>query len=67
MLGNNAIRNYIREGKTFQITSTMQTSRAQGMITMDEALQQLYNNGQISRDTAIRFAKDKVAQEARIM
>lgn len=67
MLGNNAIRNYIREGKIFQITSTMQTSRAQGMITMDEALQQLYNNGQISRDTAIRFAKDKVAQEARIM
>lgn len=67
MLGNYAIRNYIREGKTFQITSTMQTSRAQGMITMDEALQQLYNNGQISRDTAIRFAKDKVAQEARIM
>lgn len=67
MLGNNAIRNYIREGKTFQITSTMQTSRAQGMITMDEALQQLYNSGQISRDTAIRFAKDKVAQEARIM
>ena len=67
MLGNNAIRNYIREGKTFQITSTMQTSRAQGMITMDEALQQLYNSGQISRDTAIRLAKDKVAQEARIM
>lgn len=67
MLGNNAIRNYIREGKTFQITSTMQTSRAQGMITMDEALQQLYNSGQISRDTAIRFAKDKVAQEARSM
>ncbi|MDD6429187.1 MAG: type IV pilus twitching motility protein PilT [Lachnospiraceae bacterium] len=67
MLGNNAIRNYIREGKTYQITSTMQTSRAQGMITMDEALQQLYNNGQITRDTAIRFAKDKVAQESRIL
>lgn len=67
MLGNMAIRNYIREGKTFQITSTMQTSRAQGMITMDEYLQQLYNNGEISRDSAIRFARDKVAQETRLM
>ena len=41
--------------------------RAQGMITMDECLQQLYNNGEISRDTAIRFARDKVAQETRLM
>ena len=67
MLANNAIRNYIREGKTFQITSTIQTSRASGMITMDDYIQLLYQNGEIDRETAILFSRDKIAQKNRLM
>jgi twitching motility protein PilT len=67
MLANNAISNYIREGKTFQITSTIQTSRASGMITMDDYIQLLYQNGEIDRETAILFSRDKIAQKNRLM
>lgn len=67
MLANNAIRNYIREGKTFQITSTIQTSRSSGMITMDDYIQLLYQNGEIDRDTALQFSRDKISQKNRLM
>ena len=67
MLANNAIRNYIREGKTFQIMSTIQTSRSSGMITMDDYIQLLYQNGEIDRETAIQFSRDKISQKNRLM
>jgi twitching motility protein PilT len=38
MICNSAVANLIREGKTFQIYSTMQTSKAQGMMTMNDSL-----------------------------
>ncbi|GAC1549117.1 MAG: type IV pilus twitching motility protein PilT [Myxococcales bacterium] len=38
LLCNNAVANLVREGKTFQIPSIMQTGRAQGMVTMNDAL-----------------------------
>lgn len=53
-----AIRSLIREAKTHQIQSTVQTSRAQGMITMDDALYDLYRAGTIERDVALQFAQD---------
>ncbi len=43
-----AIRNLIREGKTHQIYSTIQTSAATGMQTMDSHLAQLVRAGKIS-------------------
>ncbi|SVB94094.1 uncharacterized protein METZ01_LOCUS246948, partial [marine metagenome] len=46
MVCNPAVRNLIRENKIFQIESIMQTARADGMITMDAAIQQLA--GQVS-------------------
>ena len=46
MVCNPAVRNLIRENKIFQIESTMQTARADGMVTMDAAIQQLA--GQVS-------------------
>ena len=67
MLANNAIRNYIREGKTFQIMSTIQTSRSSGMITMDDYIQLLHQNGEIDRETAIQFSRDKISQKNRLM
>lgn len=56
---NPAVRNLIREGKTHQITSVMQTNRKQGMMTMDDALVQLYQEAKISRDMALQFAQDQ--------
>lgn len=66
MHANHAVRNLIREGKSHQLTSVMQTNRKLGMITMDEAIQQLYYNGRITRDMAIQFAQDPDGMENKI-
>lgn len=58
MHANHAIRNLIREGKSHQLESTMQTNRKMGMMTMDEAIGQLYLAGKIDREQAIHFAHD---------
>jgi twitching motility protein PilT len=47
-----AIRNLIREGKTHQIYSVLQTSAAAGMQTMDSSLATLVRNGTITRALA---------------
>ena len=41
LLGNAALASLIREGKTFQIPSIMQTSKRQGMLTMNDSLLRL--------------------------
>ncbi|HKM35799.1 MAG TPA: type IV pilus twitching motility protein PilT [Lachnospiraceae bacterium] len=66
MHANHAVRNLIREGKSHQLTSVIQTNRKSGMITMDEAIQQLYFSGRISRDMAIQFAQDPDGMETKI-
>ena len=63
---NPAIRNLIREGKTHQIPSMMQTGRRQGMITMDEAIVQLARAGSISRQMAVEFAQNPETMESMI-
>ena len=55
---NHAVRNLIREAKSHQLMSVMQTNRKSGMIAMDEAIQQLFYDGKIERDMAIQFAQD---------
>ena len=47
-----AVRNLIREGKTHQIYSALQTGGAHGMQTMDAALVALVRQGKISRELA---------------
>ncbi len=66
MLMTNAIKNLIREGKTFQIDSTIQTNRKNGMITMDDALSDLCVSGQITKEEAINFAQDQAAVERKL-
>lgn len=63
---NHAIRNLIREGKTHQIMTHMQTGSKQGMITMDEAIAQLYRAGKISKKDAIEFAQDVSGMEMKL-
>ena len=55
---NPAIRNLIRESKTFQITSVMQTNKKSGMQTMDDAIWDLYARNTIADTEAVRFAQD---------
>ena len=49
---NPAVRNLIREGKTHQIYSVLQTSSASGMQTMDASLATLVRQGTITRKLA---------------
>ncbi|MDD6136734.1 MAG: type IV pilus twitching motility protein PilT [Lachnospiraceae bacterium] len=60
MLANPAIRSLIREAKTHQIQSTIQTNRALGMITLDDFLMDLYRSGRITRESALTYAQDQV-------
>lgn len=52
MVTNNAISNLVREGKTHQIPTVIQTSGKLGMKTMDYALSELVRQGKITRDEA---------------
>jgi twitching motility protein PilT len=52
LVPNPAVRNLIREGKTHQIYSVLQTGAAQGMQTMDAALVTLVRSGKISQQLA---------------
>ena len=48
-----AIANKIREGDTHQIDSLIQSASAQGMITMDAGLMELYRQGRIEKETVL--------------
>ncbi|HXJ79475.1 MAG TPA: type IV pilus twitching motility protein PilT [Candidatus Methylomirabilis sp.] len=55
---NAAVRNLIREAKTFQIQSVIQTGVAAGMITMESSLKALCDRGLLSEDDALDHAFD---------
>jgi twitching motility protein PilT len=61
---NSAISNLIREGKTFQIPSMMQVGRAQGMITLNDALMDLVRKGLVAPEEGLLRAVDKPGFEA---
>lgn len=64
---NSAVKNLIREGKSHQLISVMQTNRKAGMITMDDAIMQHYYQGKISRDMAVQFAQDPEGMDMKLM
>ncbi len=66
MLGTPAIKNLIRENKTFQIPSMMQTSKKMGMQTLDDAIYELYLSGKISAEQALNYSQDPIALERRL-
>lgn len=57
MVATPAVRNLIREGKTAQLYSVVQTSAHAGMQTLEQSLQALQHSGQISSDTARSLAR----------
>jgi len=54
-----AVTNLIREGKTFQIPSVMQTSKRLGMVTLNDALLELVDSGQVEASEAYAKAVEK--------
>ena len=58
MIANSAVRSLIRDGKTYQLDTAIQTGADQGMQTMDRTLAKLVQTGVITYDSAREFAVD---------
>lgn len=56
-----AVANLIREGKTHQIHSVMQTGRSFGMVTFDSAVNELVRRGTITKEVATNFMSRRSA------
>ena len=59
LIATSAVRNLIRESKTFQIASMIQTGKKYGMQLLDDSIMDLYSRGRISSDDAYLKANDK--------
>ena len=64
LLSTPAIANLIREAKTFQIPSIMQTSKKIGMVTLNDALLELVEKKMIEPDEAYVKAVEKTGLAA---
>ncbi len=58
LVANSAIRNLIREGKTHQMPSVLQSSAAEGMQTLDQALKTLVQCGKVTPRAAMAVASN---------
>lgn len=56
---NAAVGNMIREKKTFQIPSILQTGRAQGMMSLQQSIGDLVRAGKVSKDVAKRYVDEQ--------
>jgi len=56
---NRAIGNLIRDEKTVQLRSSMQTGKAHGMYLLAQSLNELVAQGKITRDVALSYAEEK--------
>ncbi len=59
MIKNHAIENLIRENKSYQIDSVIETSLREGMISLDKSLAGLVQQGFITIDDALVYAKNE--------
>ena len=66
LVASPAVRNLIREGKTFQLQSLIQTGSAAGMVTMEQSLKSLYERGLVTYEDALEHAFD-ARELARLM
>jgi twitching motility protein PilT len=58
MMGTYAVAALIRDGKTHQLASAIQTGRDDGMVPLERSLVDLVRSGRITRETAARAARD---------
>ncbi|MFN3648600.1 MAG: type IV pilus twitching motility protein PilT [Armatimonadota bacterium] len=61
LIATPAVRNLIREGKTFQLPSVIQTGVKEGMQTIEQSLSELVLAGRVTQDEALHKAPDKEA------
>ena len=59
LIANPAVRNLIREAKTHQIPSMVQTGKKYGMILLDDSIMELFSKGMVSAEEAYAKANDK--------
>ena len=59
LINNNAVANLIREGRTHEITTVIQTSSQDGMIDMDRSLAELVRKGEVTIEHAYERAVDR--------
>ena len=59
LIANHAVRNLIREGKTYQIPSMIQTGKRYGMQSLDDAIMELLQKKIIGAEDAYNKANDK--------
>ncbi|MEG2531362.1 MAG: PilT/PilU family type 4a pilus ATPase [Raoultibacter sp.] len=67
MVTNTAIRNLIREEKTYQIDSVIAAGGTEGMRTMDQSLFALCQTGRITKEVALRYSVHHEALQARFI
>jgi twitching motility protein PilT len=60
MINNSAIANLIRNEKVHQIASIMQTSRAQGMHTLETSIKHLIDRGLIQKESTLPFLQENL-------
>ncbi|OLS41525.1 type IV pilus twitching motility protein PilT [Bacillus sp. MRMR6] len=60
LVNNPAIANLIRAEKIHQIQSTMQTSRAQGMHTLEMSIRDLLDRNLIQKEVAVKYLQEKM-------
>ena len=63
LIKNNAVANLIREARTHEIQTVIETSSESGMIDMNRSLSDLVRRGEISPEDAFAFAVDPAALE----
>ena len=59
LINNSAIANLIREGRTHEITTVIQTSSQDGMVDMDRSLAELVRKGEVTIEHAYERAVDR--------
>lgn len=66
LLVNSAVKNIIREGKTFMLDNVIQTSADVGMVTLDSYLAKLVLDGKVSEDVAKNFVVNMVDFQSKL-
>ena len=59
MLANPPVRNLVREGKIYQLPNVIRTHAQLGMVTLDQSLVNLYDQGIISHENLLAFCNDQ--------
>ncbi len=69
LIGTDAVKNLIREGKTHQIYTQIEAGGGLGMQTMDRSIAELYKRGKITRETALHNARklDEMQRHMQVM